>query len=276
MAIQHELAPGLAVHTTYVRRWFGNQTVTDNLGVEPADFDPYCIDVPADPRLPGGRGYQQCGYYDVKPAKFGQVQNFITYASNFGSQKEVYSGVDVTVSARLPNGAQITGGTNTARLANNRCFVVDSPEELLFCDVKPPFLTMVKLMGAYPLPWGTRLSGAFQSLPGPEISTATIVVRSAQIAPTLGRNLSAGANATVTLPLLQPGTLYGKRYNRVDVRFSKTFDVAQYRLVGSLDVFNLLNGAGIIAVNTRYRPVFRNPISALGARLFRVSAQIDF
>src|SRR5262249_35467038 len=91
--------------------------------------------------------------------------------------------------------------------------------------------------------------------------------------PTLGRNLSSG---TATVPLMQPGTLYADSFNKVDARFSKIFKVGRNRITGSLDIFNLFNGAGIVQVNTRYGPNWLNPIQIIGARFFRVSGQIDF
>ena len=36
----------------------GGGTLTDNLAVTPADYDPYCITAPGDSRLPGGGGGQ--------------------------------------------------------------------------------------------------------------------------------------------------------------------------------------------------------------------------
>src|SRR5436309_1033870 len=109
-AVQHELMRGLSVNVGYYRRWYGNLTATDNTLVRPADYDPYCITVPVDSRLPGGGGNQLCGFYDMSLAKFGQVQNNITLAKNFGEEKDIYNGVDVTAQLRLPDGAQISGG----------------------------------------------------------------------------------------------------------------------------------------------------------------------
>jgi hypothetical protein len=65
---------------------FGNTAVTQNLAVTNADFTHYCITAPVDSRLPGSGG-QMCGFYDVNVTKFGQVNNLITGAENFGSKR---------------------------------------------------------------------------------------------------------------------------------------------------------------------------------------------
>jgi len=64
------------------------------------------------------------------------------------------------------------------------------------------------------------LSATVQSIPGPQI-LATAVVPNAQIAPSLGRNLAAGANATATVQLVAPGTQFGDRLNQVDFRVQR-------------------------------------------------------
>ncbi|PYR29499.1 MAG: hypothetical protein DMF92_11595 [Acidobacteria bacterium] len=287
-AIQHELLQGLSVNVGYFRRWYGNFTVLQNQSVTPADYDPYCITFAVDARLPNGGGYRQCGYYDVSLAKVGQSTNLVTKASNFqGQRSDVFNGVDLTVSARWPNGAQLTGGTSTGREEIKTCQVVDTPQALLFCDNKPPFQTQLKFLGVYPLPWwGIQVSGAFQSVPGPEISSFSItgnnqgtsyVATNNEVKSTLGRDLSSGANGTVTVPMIQPGTMYGDRWSQLDVRFTKNLQIGRtLRLLASLDIFNILNSSATQAVNVRYGPDWLKPTQILSARLFRLSGQLNF
>src|ERR1700682_617246 len=40
--IDQQLTRGVSVQGTYIRRTYGNLSVTDNLAVTPKDFDPYC------------------------------------------------------------------------------------------------------------------------------------------------------------------------------------------------------------------------------------------
>jgi hypothetical protein len=78
--------------------------VTDNLLVDPADYNPYCITAPTDPRLPGGGGYQVCGLYDVSPSRFGQLNNLVTRATNYGGQSLINNFFGVTVNGRFRPG----------------------------------------------------------------------------------------------------------------------------------------------------------------------------
>ena len=52
--VQHELLPRVSITAGYTRRWLQNFTVTDNLLVSPADYTPFSVTAPLDPRLPGG------------------------------------------------------------------------------------------------------------------------------------------------------------------------------------------------------------------------------
>ena len=68
----------------------------------------------------------------------------------------------------------------------------------------------------------------------------------------------------------------GLYINKTDVRFSKIVRVGAYRLTGGLDIFNLLNSSDVLAVNTTVGTTWLNPTQALGGRLFRLSARMDF
>lgn len=60
------------------------------------------------------------------------------------------------------------------------------------------------------------------------------------------------------------------------MRVTKRFTIRKARILGSLDVFNLLNLAGIDAVNTNYGPVWLRPTRIQGSRYVKFSAQLDF
>ena len=272
---QRELRAGLSVDATFYRRSYGNFTATDNLRVTPADFDPYCVTAPVDSRLPGGGGYDVCGLHDINTARFGQSQNFVTFAEKFGKQSEIYTGYDVNVSGRLPRGITVQGGLNMGRTATNNCFVIDSPQELKFCDITPPFQAQIKGFAIVPLPWDLQASGSFQSIAGPMV-TASYTATNAQVAPSLGRNLAAGANATVTVPLIEPGTLYGERMYQVDFRLAKTLRFGARKLQANLDLFNALNGNAVLTHNNTYGPAWLRPTYLLPGRLVKISGQFDF
>ncbi len=85
--IQHELRPGFGVtggyywnNGGYTRQANSRRRVTDNVLVNPADYDPFCIMAPRNAGLPGGGGYEVCGLYNIKPEQFGRVSNLVTAA----------------------------------------------------------------------------------------------------------------------------------------------------------------------------------------------------
>jgi hypothetical protein len=284
--VQHELRPQVSVSGTYVRRWFGNLRGTNNTAVTSANFSPYCVTAPLNPDLPGGGGFQQCGYYDVNPAEFGRVSNVIAVQPQL---QQVFDGVDLTASARLPRRITAQGGvtfgrtrTNDCAYANDLSFAFPSATgstatqaprtSAAFCDVRPPLQPNVKALLVYPLPWyGIQTAATIQSLPGPQIA-ATYSVTSGLVSG-LDRNLSAG-NATVDL--IAPGTTYGERLNQVDFRISKIFRFAgSKRIQGNVDLYNLFNADPVLALNNTYGTAWRRPLQILQGRLLKFSVQLD-
>jgi hypothetical protein len=121
----------------------------------------------------------------------------------------------------------------------------------------------------------TSFTVAYQGLPGPQI-LANYVATNAQIVPSLGRNLSAGANGTATVPLIAPGTLYAARLNQTDFRVTKIFTVGKMRMQGNFDLYNLFNNSAILTPNTTYGPQWQQPNSILQGRLVKFGGQLTF
>jgi hypothetical protein len=279
--VQHELAPRVAVNAGYYFRSFSNQTAVDNTLIETTDFDgPFCITAPQNADLPGGGGYPVCGLYDIKPTALGRVQNNTTFARDLGGITENYQGIEVGANVRL-GASFLNFGLDLQRQLSDDCNIetaVDNPEAQ-FCRTVTPFRPDYKFSGAYGLPWGLQVSGTYQLSPGPQI-TATWQAPNSIIAPALGRNLSAGANATKTVQLMEPGKVFSDHLNQVDVRLSKSLSFGRYRVRLNANVYNLLNDAFVNSVNTTFSTSptsqFMRPTSILLGRLFKVGAQLDF
>jgi len=131
--------------------------------------------------------------------------------------------------------------------------------------------------GTYTLPWDTQASATFQSLPGTPIS-ANYVATNAQIAPSLGRNLSGGSTASI--PIIAPFTQFEPRINQLDLRLSKNFKLSRLRIKGNVDLYNATNANPVVVANTTYSSTGTNkwlqPQQILDARLLKFSAQVEF
>jgi hypothetical protein len=249
--VQHQLVPRVSVNVAYFRRIYGNFTVTDNLAIARSDHDAFCVTEPSDSRLPGGGTERICGLFDRALSTVGAIDNLVTLSSNYGDQFEHWNGVDLTMNARMSK-LLLQGGVSTGKTLLDDCQIrEDVPETAAtnpFCRTETPFLTQVKLLGSYTLPWDVQIAGTFQSIPGPQITASGTYTR-AQLIPELGRNLSV---ASVTVPLVQPGTMYGDRLNQIDIRFTKVFRSGERRVQVMADVYNLMNGNTITSSSNNY------------------------
>ena len=285
--LTRELRPGLAVQASYYRRWYGNFTATQNTATAASDYSPFCVTAPVDARLPGGGGNQVCGFFDVNPNKFGQVTNLIAQSETFGTQEEVYDGLDLTTNIRMPGGISLQGGLNTGRSRTNNCFTLGRPDLTLagnatgataprteaFCDVHPPFQSQVKFFGVYPLPWfGLQTSATIRTCRAQAFLRA-----SSRAVPRLpGRWPALVCRRNVTVDLIAPGTLYGPRANQLDANIKKVIRIGSERVSASMDVFNILNRSDVLATNNRYGPTWQQPTNILTGRWLKFGGQFDF
>lgn len=298
--VQREIMTGLSADFTYFRRAYGNLIITDNRAVTADDFTQFSITAPSDPRLPNGGGYVISGLYDVNPAKFGQTDNITTFAKNFGDQVQMFNGIALTVSARMPQGIIVQGGLDTGTITQDVCDIRAKVPEFTAADpysapvtaagtTTSPILlagptawhchterrlTQVKLVGSYTVPKvELQISTAFQSIPGPEIA-AHVTATNAIIAPSLGRNLSGNA-ANVSVNLIEPGTMYGERLNQLDIRFARAVRIGRSKATAQLDLYNALNVDTITGVNSAYASWLR-PQAVILARFAKIGMQVDF
>jgi hypothetical protein len=302
--VQHELMPRVALDVGYFRRAWAHFQVTDNLLVGPEDFTRFDMVAPTDPRLPNGGGYTLSGFYDVVPAKFGQVRNLNALSDDYGSQYENWNGVDVTVNSRLGNGLTLQGGLSTGKSMEDNCEIVARLPEMnnlgangtlpaswraaQYCRRESPFLTQFKLYGVYVIPKvEVQVSGSFRNTPGQIIVGQTppntdvnagFVATNAYLAAnsTLGRPLSGGT-PNVTLQLVEPQSKFLDQRNELDLRFGKVLRMGSggMRAIVSLDLYNALNSNATINVNQSFAS-YLAPTEILNPRVAKISVNFDF
>jgi hypothetical protein len=294
--------PNVGVTFGYFRTWYGNFRVTANRALTAADFDSYCITAPTDSRFSVNSGSRICGLFDVKPTRFGQSQQVVELASNYGDYTEVYNGFDLIANVRLKT-LYLTGGMNTGRTEVDYCGVVignpqvvpvvattatagvasfTQPRNPTFCDLVTPFSaqTQVKLAAVYTFPYDIQASASYQYFPG-VTQSANIVATNATIASSLGRDLSSGPTGTAVVDVLPQQRQWEDPSNQTDIRFIKAFRIGgTRRLQGIFDVFNAFNARPVLGVNARYSGTtggaWLRPTSTLVGRLLKFGVQFTF
>jgi hypothetical protein len=147
IGVQHEILPRLSGEVTFNRRKYGNQMVTDTIGVgcdrfngkqdqqtcfdnaanySSLDYDFYQFTAPADPNLPNGGGYVIRG---LNNAKFGVSTTGQPQAQTNDPKLDYWwTGVDTNFVWRGPRGLRVNGGTSTGHPGRNTCETeVDAP-----------------------------------------------------------------------------------------------------------------------------------------------------
>jgi hypothetical protein len=284
LGVQREVIQRVSVDVGYFRRWYGNFRVTDNLALAATDYTRVPVVAPAAPGL--STSGNTVTTFDAN--RVVQPQNLTTLASHYGEQKEHWNGVDVSVNARLANGLFLFGGVSTGKTMLDNCEIAAAvPESLAvaaggtttsrpieYCRIETPFLTQVKLNGAYTIPKAEVLvSAAFQSIPGPVVQANYVIRERAPGVPLVG-----GTTATVALlpSAAGAGTEYGERLNQLDLRVGKVLRVAGTKTVFNVDLFNLFNANAVTAENAAFPAAFRRPTQIMLARFVKISAQFDF
>ena len=208
VGVQHELLPRLSAEVTYNKRQYGNQTISDVMGLgcdkfnstdvtecqqsylnySNPNFDFYSIQAPVDPRLPNGGGYVIRGLYDE--ATLGLQPNNGTAVTFAPELSYGWHGVDTNFSLRGRGGFRISGGTSTGRGVRDTCFAtLDAPnvkgregnEYKGGCIPDAKWTTNARANMSYTIPYVDVLASAvFQYRPG-TAKTATLTFNNTDI-----------------------------------------------------------------------------------------------
>jgi hypothetical protein len=269
--VSHELRPGFGISGNYYRRRFYDIIYTNDRAKPMSVYTPFEL---IDPR---GNG-QTITVYNIDPAALRTLDEVDNNSSN---NTTVFNSFDFGFNARFRNGVFLTGGTATGRLWSSTCDVLDPNGSatvggLRYCDERQfdiPWRTTFKASGVYPLPYGIRLSGVFQSTAGDRV-TQTYTVSAANFRAQTGVPMG---QASITMRNLnEPGSRYLERVNQLDFTVAKVFNFGRFRMTPDLSLFNILNANPIVNEVTAFGPALGNPLRILEGRLLRFGFQVRY
>jgi hypothetical protein len=295
VSLQQELLPRVSAEIAYNRRSWGNFFYTDNRAVGPQDYDVLTFTAPTHPDLPTSG--QQVSYVLLKEAAFGRVDNYYTFASDYGDVTSYWHGVDLQVNARTSQGLTLQGGFSTGAGIRDICEITSALPELLgsqqvsSCKVNEVWLWNWRGLANYIVPKiDVQVSAILRSqantTPGGQIASngaslsANYAITNAQVLAALGRPLAGNAQNT-TVDLTLPGELYADRINSVDMRFAKILRFGRTRTNVGIDLYNMLNANTGTAFQQTFDPLnngatWLRPTQILNPRFVRFNVTMDF
>jgi hypothetical protein len=287
-SVQQEVLPRVAVEVGYQRRWLVNFLVTDNLSRAPEDHNTFGVNVPSDPRLPGGGGGVLSGLYNVTPTAAARLNdNFQTLSTGYGDQSQMTNSIYLNLTARTRTGLVLQGGFNTANTHTDYCEIRSAVPEWTvlggqsptnpWCDTSTGWVTRLTGLGTYTIPKvDVLVASTFRSDQGAMLAANWAAPNSATVG--LNRPFAGVAGPNVTVNLIEPGTLWGDRVNQFDLRFAKILRFGRTRTNVGFDIYNVANAAPVLGYNQTFVPNggWLAPTSVLQPRFVKFSAQIDF
>lgn len=312
VSVQHELLDNLSVSGGWYRRQFFNQYVDQNLQ---RGFNDYrAIDVVSPYN---GEVFQ---VYDLKSASLLPLVDAVI--TNSQNNKIVYNGYEFAAQMRMPRGGMVMFSSVTERTMTRLCDAgimagvpdaakgtPDDPNLQRFCDrfnlpdeYHVPFLTMIKLSGSYPLPYGFRVGATYTDQPGRGnqlIDVNTLLPIDWLISPTTrytaeqcaGKPCTAGAlvvpnmvQANIRVPLVPSGTIRRlERQRQVNLSVRKTFRTGRVNYSAEFDLYNVLNAdtvLNLVQTSTQYAGYgtasYDVPASVLAGRLPRLALRMNW
>ena len=276
--VQHQVAPRLAVGFMLFKRQIHNIQLTDRSFITEADYTPFTTALPAndwnnvsrDPDVAALLDRNEAlTIYNLNAAKNSVYGRGLIDRSS-GDNKSLYTGMEASFSTRLIGGATLFGSWTAEKNVSVFCESDDNPNgpttgDLYqgrpvaqggrFCDQREfdiPFIHEFKLAGNYALPYGVDFGAVLQSYAGLE--------RVITWQPAAGL-FPGGRTQSQTIVLTEPGSLYGERWDQLDINLKKNIRYGSKVHTFQLDVFNVFNNNSI-----------RTMTDAVGTSLGQVTA----
>ncbi len=261
--VQHQVTPRLAVGAMLFKRQIYEIPLTDRSFITEADYTPFETRMPAEiARDPDVAAVldpnEMITVYNLNQSKnsvYGQGLVDQSAAEN----RSLYTGFEASFNTRLPGGAMVFGSWTMEKNVSVFCESNDNPngpptadlyqgrnvaQAGRFCDQREfdmPFTQEFKLAGNYSLPLGVDIGAVLQSFGG--LERVITWQPAASLYPNQQRTQSQ------TLILNEPGSLFGERWDQLDVNFKKNIRYGNKVHTFQLDIFNVFNNNSIRTMN---------------------------
>jgi hypothetical protein len=288
--VQHQLMPRLAVGAMLYKRQIYEIPLTDRTNITNADYTAFTAPMPAeisrDPAVAAVLNpSEQVPVYNLKAEK-NSVYGVGLVDRSAEEDRSFYTGFEASFSTRLPGGAMMFGSWTLEKNTSVFCESDDNPNgppsgDLYqgtnvarggrFCDQRNfdiPFTQEFKLFGNYSLPYGVDIGAALQSFSG--LERVIVWTPAASLYPNGQRTQSQ------TLILNEPGSLYGERWDQLDVNFKKNIRYGNKVHTFQLDIFNVFNNNSIRTYNNTVGNSLGQVTAIMPGRFPRIAYQFKF
>lgn len=286
VGVQHELLPRVSV----TGGWYYSKSYdvqrSQNRARAVSDYTSFTTTNPLD--------NTSITIFNLNPAKLGIV-DIVDVNSDINTR--LYSGYELSIQARHPNGGMVLFGWSAEQTRDVLCDT-ENANELRFCDQTGalfqnlgavsgiPYVHEFKLAGSYQLPYGFLAGASFLSYPG----ATTGAPGTAQV-PAGGFSggplnviwavppavFPGGARTeVVNARLIGPGEKYLKRWNQLDLSFKRSFAFGRYDIQPAVELYNVTNSSVVLNQIQTFGPTLDRATQIIQGRFVKLGAMVKF
>jgi hypothetical protein len=276
--IEHQIGNMWSVSAKYHRRDYSNFRWVDNTALSSANWQPTTFTAPTDTRF--SNSGETLPIYDLVDGYTVTTGDLLT--RHAPDDRRVWNGFEVIADGRLWRDGFAQMSWTMGETSNDFCTSarLESPNGLRYCENSTGMRHSFKFSGGIPLPYDTMFSGLFQIFAG------NVILGNYQVdAVDIGRPLNVAGLQTpgITVPMIEPGSLYEPSRAALNLRFSKVVTTGNVRTRIYMDASNLFNTLQVTARNRFYgggntgvNDEFFRPINLVAGRVLSWGLQTSF